>query len=150
MTINTSVVSRRTILAFGAGIVALTAFAQAAQAQSTAYISSADAFARQQSGELILVDIRTPPEWAQTGVARDALKIDMQDPEFVSKLVALRQQNPEKEIGLICRSSSRSSYAQTQLSQAGFDRLYSVDGGMAGNGQAKGWINEGLPVVGCC
>ena len=99
---------------------------------------------------MIIVDIRTPPEWAQTGIAKNALKIDMQDPDFVQKLVQVRMANPDQEIGLICASSNRSGQAQKALSQAGFDRLYSIYGGMTGNGQVKGWIADGLPTETCC
>ncbi len=74
----------------------------------------------------------------------------MQDPDFVNKMVELRQSNPDKEIGFICASSNRSGQVQKALSQAGFDRVYSVYGGMTGNGQVPGWIADGLPTEKCC
>ena len=150
MTSASFVVSRRAALAGAAGISLVAALSGTVLAQDTPDITDADAYARQEAGDMIIVDIRTPPEWAQTGIAKDALKIDMQDPDFVQKLVDLRLANPDQEIGLICASSNRSGQAQRALSQAGFDRIYSVYGGMTGNGQVGGWIADGLPTEGCC
>ena len=150
MTFSSLLISRRAVLAGTAGIALAAASSGTILAQDTPDITDADAYARQQAGDMIIVDIRTPPEWAQTGIARDAHKIDMQDPDFVQKLVDLRLANPDREIGLICASSNRSGQAQRALSQAGFDRLYSVYGGMTGNGQVAGWVADGLPTEGCC
>lgn len=113
-------------------------------------VTDSVAYERQQSGEMIIVDVRTPPEWQQTGVAEGALTIEMQDPDFLAKLVELRQANPDKEIGFICASSNRSGQVQQALSQAGFDRVYSIYGGMTGNGRVPGWIADGLPTEKCC
>jgi rhodanese-related sulfurtransferase len=113
-------------------------------------VSDAEAYQRQQSDAMIIVDVRTAPEWQQTGIATGALTVDLQDPDFIKKMVQLRQSNPDKEIGFICASSNRSAQVQKALVQAGFDRVYSVFGGMTGNGQVPGWIADGLPVEKCC
>ena len=138
----------------GAGVVAAVVatglFPNIVNAANEADVTDKDALARQQDGEMIIVDIRTPPEWQQTGIAKDALTVDMQDPDFLKKMVELRQSNPDKEIGFICASSNRSGQVQKALSQAGFDRVYSVYGGMTGNGQVPGWIADGLPTEKCC
>ncbi len=143
--------SRRAFMAgsFGLGLAAALSL-PASASELGPVITDGDAFVHQQDGKMIIVDIRTPTEWSMTGIAQDALTIDMQDPDFVKKLVQLRLDNPDKEIGLICASSNRSGQAQTALSQAGFDRVYSIFGGMTGNDQAKGWIADGLPTTGCC
>lgn len=116
-------------------------------AADDANVSDTDAFERQQTNAMIIVDVRTPPEWQQTGIATGALTVDMQDPDFVKKMVQLREANPDKAIGFICASSNRSGQVQKALVQAGFDKVYSVYGGMTGNGQAPGWIADGLPVT---
>lgn len=97
------------------------------------------------AGEIILVDIRTPPEWAQTGIGEGALAINMRDPEFVKALVVLRQLNPEKPIALICRTGNRSGYVVKALAQQGFPGLVDVPEGMAGSKAGPGWLKRGLP-----
>ena len=47
------------------------------------------------AGELVLIDIRRPEEWAETGVPDVALLLDMTSREFLSKLNAIRLQNPD-------------------------------------------------------
>ena len=150
MTFSSPLLSRRTVLAGAASLFVVLPLTGTGLAQESPDISDTEAYARQQAGEMIIVDIRTPPEWQQTGIAKGALKIDLQDPEFIDKLVQLRTENQDKEIALICASSNRSGQAQRALSQAGFDRLYSVYGGMTGNGQVDGWIADGLPKENCC
>jgi len=142
--------TRRHFVALAVGFGAGIALAGAACAGDGSDITDSDAFLRQQQGRMIIVDIRTPDEWQLTGVAKDALTIDLLDPEFVQKLVQLRLTNPDKEIGFICASSNRSSQVQQALTQAGFDRVYSVYGGMTGNNEVAGWIADGLPTEGCC
>ena len=150
MTVSRFSMSRRAFMAGMSGLGFAAALAGSALAANPGDISDADAYKRQQAGEMIIVDIRTPPEWQQTGIAEGAIKLDMTAPDFVEKLVELRKANPDKEIGLMCRTSHRSSQAQQALIQAGFDRVYSIVGGIAGNGQTAGWIADGLPTVGCC
>ena len=121
-----------------------------ASAANDGNVSDAEAYQLQQDGKMIIVDIRTPPEWSETGIAKGAVRIDMTDPNFVKDMVALRLANPDKEIGLMCRTSHRWGAAQQALTQAGFDKVYSIYGGIAGNGQVPGWIADGLPTEKCC
>ena len=44
-------------------------------------LAAADAQARQERGDIVLVDIRQPEEWRQTGVAEGAVRISMGHPE---------------------------------------------------------------------
>ena len=110
-------------------------------------ISAQEAFARQEQHSLVLVDIRTEDEWRQTGIAQNALPISMLDPQFVQKIIALQTQNSDKEIAFVCASSRRSGYLQGELAKHGFKGVFSVYGGMTGNGKTPGWIAEGLPVT---
>ena len=109
-------------------------------------MSSRQAFEAQQAGALVLVDIRTPAEWAQTGVPKGAARIDVYAPDFLPKIEAVRQANPGKDIGLICRTSSRSARAAQALAQRGWTNVVDVVGGVAGSARGGGWIAEGLPV----
>ncbi len=108
-------------------------------------MSPAAAMKFAEAGEIILIDIRTPQEWLQTGVAEGAIGLDMQAPGFVEALVALREANPEKELALICRTGNRTNYVATALAQQGFPGLVDVSEGMVGGPNGPGWINRGLP-----
>ncbi|MCB9993077.1 MAG: rhodanese-like domain-containing protein [Hyphomicrobiaceae bacterium] len=136
--------SRRLVL--GAGVAAAAAMPIAGFAADDPNITDRSAYDRQQAGQMIIVDVRTPQEWQQTGVAVGAEPIDMNDPQFLQKLAELRQQNPGTEFGFICRSGNRSGQVQSFLAQNNVPDVYSVSGGMSGNGQSAGWIADGLPV----
>lgn len=100
-----------------------------------------------EAGKVVLVDIRTPAEWAETGVAAPATLIDMKSPHFIDDLLKVFAANPGKRVAFICRSGSRSSGLANLLEKrGGMKDLIDVAGGMAGNGEDKGWVAEGLPV----
>jgi rhodanese-related sulfurtransferase len=111
-----------------------------------AVLSPQDAFDKAKSGEIILVDIRTPEEWAQTGIPEGAIALDMRAPEFVQTLAKLRQDNPETPIALSCRTGNRSNYAVTALTQQGFPLLVDAHEGIAGGSNGPGWLAANLPV----
>lgn len=108
-------------------------------------IGAADAYVAARAGKIILVDIRTPQEWAQTGIGEGAIALDMTEKSFVDSLVKLRTAYPEKQIALICRTGNRSGYVFKALDQQGFTGLVDVSEGMAGGRNGKGWIPRGLP-----
>ncbi len=148
-----SATTRRRFLAvaMAAGTAGVLASAQPGLAQSTRQkgyeIMQADqAHAAAKSGEIILVDIRTPQEWQQTGIGDGAIALDMRDADFVKSLVALRQKYEDKPIALICRTGNRSGYVVSTLTDQGFPGLVDVAEGMAGGPNGTGWINRGLPV----
>ncbi len=95
----------------------------------------------------ILIDIRTPEEWKETGVADGAHKLDMNDPMFTAKLSKIVEGDRTKQIALICRTANRTRTVQAALmQQGGYSRVINVEGGMIGNSADKGWIAHGLPV----
>jgi rhodanese-related sulfurtransferase len=94
----------------------------------------------------VLVDIRRPEEWAETGVGEHAVRIDMEDPMFVAKLNAAMGNERTKPVALICRTANRTRVVQQALMQHGFTRVMNVEGGMIGNASDRGWIAHGLPV----
>jgi rhodanese-related sulfurtransferase len=93
-----------------------------------------------QNGEMILVDIRRPDEWATTGIAKGALRINMLDGDFKSRIEALRSSYPGKKIGLICQAGIRSARMSQRLEDAGMTNLVDVKGG------TQEWIDQDLPV----
>lgn len=108
-------------------------------------VSVQEAHQQASAGKMVIVDIRTPQEWAETGVAAGAVKLDMTEKDFPARLAALQKQAGDKAVGLICRTANRSSYVQDALAKYGM-KLVNIRGGMAGGRGETGWIAAGLPV----
>lgn len=98
------------------------------------------------AGDIILVDIRTPEEWAETGIGEGAIPLDMRTDDFVRKLIALREANPSTPIAMICRTGNRSQFVVSALAGQGFPGLVDVSEGMVGGRNGRGWIPTELPV----
>ena len=130
---------------FMKAIAALFTSAQIASAD-VPELSVEEVFAAAQAGEVILVDIRTPGEWNQTGMPAPAHGIDLHSPTFVEDLRALMAQNAGVPIAMICAAGNRSSFATSELEKHGFKDLINVPEGMMGSGNGPGWIKRGLPI----
>ena len=109
-------------------------------------ISVMDAFNKIEAGQMVLIDIREPGEWRQTGVAPQAETIAMRDPQFVSKLQSVIDANPDKTLGLICAAGGRSTAIARRLEAAGITNVVDIEEGMLGNRNGKGWIRNDLPI----
>ncbi len=109
-------------------------------------LSARDAFAKVQAGELLLIDIRDPSEWRETGVAKPAYLISIHRPGFASKLAKLTGGDRSRPIALICATGQRSRIVQAALLRFGYKNVYDVYDGMAGNARGPGWIRAGLPM----
>jgi rhodanese-related sulfurtransferase len=96
------------------------------------------------SGEVLIVDVRRPEEWAETGVAPGAALITLQDADFLERLAVAAGGNKDAAIAFNCRSGVRSASAAEKARAAGYSNVYNVTGGMSAAG---GWIDAGLPVV---
>jgi len=97
---------------------------------------------------LVLVDIRTPPEWMRTGIAEGAVALTPSGPHFADEIAELLGGDKTRPVGLICASGNRSSGAQRYLKQMGFTNVANVVEGMTGGfGAGPGWILRGLPTV---
>jgi rhodanese-related sulfurtransferase len=77
----------------------------------------------------LIVDIRTPPEWVETGVIDGAELVTFRDPaSFLAKV------GPEiadgRDLILVCRSGNRTNAAAKALEGKIPNRIVSVDGGM--------------------
>ncbi|MCG8434012.1 MAG: rhodanese-like domain-containing protein [Gammaproteobacteria bacterium] len=97
-------------------------------------------------GKLVLVDIRTPGEWRETGIGASAKPISMHKPKFLQKLTAAIGNDKSKSIALICATGSRSRWLQSQLAAYGYSNILDASEGMLGNRLGPGWIARGLPV----
>jgi rhodanese-related sulfurtransferase len=135
------------------GALALSAvFAAGAQGPALD-LSAAEAYRLSQAGEITLIDIRTPPEWRQTGVAQGTQLLDMRHPRgpdgFVDEVLRRVGGDRNAPIALICRTGNRTTHMQRLLQERGFTRIYNVKEGMIGSAAGPGWIRQGLPVEPC-
>ena len=121
--------------------------ASGAEFSVTTDMHAQDVFRAMQNDELVLIDVRTPDEWRNTGIAKGANPISMQDVDFLTKLAQLTDENPGKPVAFICASGRRSGIVQAELTRRGYQGMFSVYGGTTGSSEAPGWIGEGLPVV---
>lgn len=98
------------------------------------------------AGSILLIDIRTPKEWRQTGVGQGAYPIDMRRDDFLQALSEVTEGHKDRAIALICARGVRSARLSRKLSQAGFTSILDVPEGMLGSGAGPGWLAGGLPV----
>jgi rhodanese-related sulfurtransferase len=124
---------RRLFLAFGsAAALAIAAagflFGRGREPENlTLAALSGDALAQDDS--VLLVDIRGPEEWQQTGVIDGALLITYADRD--SFLAALRPHLQDgQSLALICRTGNRTSRATRQIAEAVDAPVIDVAGGM--------------------
>lgn len=77
----------------------------------------------------LIVDIRRPDEWADTGVIEGATLMTFESPQsFLAKIGP--QIADGRPLVLICRSGNRSRLAAEALAPLISNRIISVDGGM--------------------
>lgn len=96
--------------------------------------------------EVTLIDIRTEPEWRQTGIISGSHllmlfdeKRQVVDPQgWLARVRTLVPQ--DKPVILICRVGTRTVAAARFLVTSGYRTVYNVEGGILS------WINSGLPV----
>lgn len=116
-------------------------------------LSAPEALAAAEAGQLTIVDIRTPPEWRQTGIAKGVALIDMQHPGgaqgFMDALLQKVGGDKSAPIALICRTGNRTTMVQRYLESQGFTRVFNIKEGMAGSAAGPGWLRRGLPVESC-
>ena len=86
--------------------------------------------------EVVLVDVRTPEEFAQGHISGSIL-LPLQD---ISKAVALLG-NKDQKIYAYCRSGARSAQATQFLKSQGFTSVYSMSGGILA------WMHKNYPLV---
>lgn len=124
-------------------------------------VSPEQAFAWQQSGEAVIVDVRTEAERAWVGVVPGAIGVSwvqwpgMQlNAEFDEAIRLIAQHHAGKKILFLCRSGVRSIAAAQRAGDLGLDHCYSILEGFEGDldeqqhrGQINGWRYRGLPWV---
>ena len=100
--------------------------------------------------EVLLIDIRSKSEWAQTGVAPQATLLTIHREggldAFKQELTTLLNGDTTQAVALICAGGVRSSRVQQYLQGHGFTYIVDVNEGMLGGVLSQGWIDQGLPI----
>jgi rhodanese-related sulfurtransferase len=86
---------------------------------------------------VITLDVRTPGEFNE-GHIEGALLVDFQSGNFENEIASL---DKSKTYAVYCRSGSRSGQAVKVMSDAGFNSVYNLSGGVID------WAGAGLPLV---
>jgi len=136
-----------------ARILALFLIVAPAYAEETR-IAADVAHIRAQTGQLTIIDIRSPDEWRKTGIPAGAMAVTMHRPEgkagFAKTILQAVKGDKNRPIAVICAVGSRSRWAQAFLATQGHTRVYDITEGMLGRGKGlPGWIRRGLPVSPC-
>lgn len=119
----------------------LSLFALSACAADVALVSPAEAAKLVADGKAVLVDVREPAEWRDTGVAAPAVLLAKSDFDgaqadwkpFLEKAGAAKDQT----IILYCRSGNRSGKVAAALAEKGYK--------VANAGGLRDWTAAGLP-----
>jgi rhodanese-related sulfurtransferase len=140
--------SRRLVLSLPLALLAAgSAYTLMQPAQAGPTLDAETAFRRAGAGALLLVDIRQPDEWADTGSPEGAQRLDLRNPDFLDRLSALAEGDRTRPIALICARGGRSARATQALRDAGFTNVLDVSEGMLGSSAGPGWLARGLPTV---
>ena len=90
-------------------------------------------------GKAVLVDVREPTEWAETGVVAAATLLAKSDFDGAqTNWKPFLEKNKERQIILYCRSGNRSGIVAKALAEKGFK--------VANAGGFKAWAAAGQPV----
>ncbi|MDX1278272.1 rhodanese-like domain-containing protein [Oceanihabitans sediminis] len=100
-------------------------------------ISSEEMQSLLKMGQVQLVDVRTPQEF-EGGYIENAQNIDFNSPTFDEDILNL---DKEKPVILYCHSGGRSANCAKKMQQAGFKKIYDLEGGISR------WKHKELPVV---
>ena len=110
------------------------------RAAEVARIAPADAAALLAENKAVLVDVREPAEWAETGVAAPAVLLAKSefDAGQIGEWKHFLATVGDKQVILYCRSGNRSGKVAAALAEQGFK--------VANAGGFKDWAAAGLPV----
>ena len=97
-----------------------------AQATPALKSVSVEEFEKVLEQEVVLLDIRTPEEFAQ-GQIEGATLIDYYDADFTSQLEEL---DKDKTYAIYCRSGARSGDTLALMQELGFTSVYDLSGGI--------------------
>ncbi len=145
--------SRRALMAGFVMLICTLALASFAAAGEGGVITAEEAARRAAAGEILVIDVRSPGEWRQTGVPKGARQVTIHDPGgmpgFVEAVKVAVGGDLKRPIAVICAAGNRSTLAQRFLAKAGFTRVLNIKEGVLGGPYGPGWLTRGLPVESC-
>lgn len=104
------------------------------------------------NNNVLVVDVRTPEEWADTGIVRGnniCLSIMTgANRQLNAHFISLLKQHvivKHQPLLFLCRSGGRSQYAALLAESEGFTECYNIIDGMEGSSAGKGWKAFMLP-----
>ena len=114
-------------------------------------LTAPEALTAAQAGKVLLIDIRTPAEWRETGTAPGAGRVDFyRGPQVLTQYLEQQTKGDKNApIALICRTGNRTAQAQRYLQSLGYTQVWNVKDGMKGSTAGPGWLKRGLPVDAC-
>ena len=121
-------------------------------------LDAPEAFQLVRDGAVVLIDVRSPEEWRETGLAEGAKPVTIHDRRgwrgFLEGVLAVVAGDRARPVALICATGVRSSRARRFLQAQGFADVRDVPEGMLGRNplfgaQRPGWIARGLPLRPC-
>ena len=136
------------------GLVGVFLLAPGMNAWADPRVLGADrAYALAQGGQRLLIDVRTPGEWRQTGLPAAAVEVSLHHEDglegFVRSVLAAVDGDRAAPIALICRTGNRSRLAHELLIAHGFTDVLDVSEGVMGGQNGPGWMARGLPMEAC-
>ncbi|MEQ8603452.1 MAG: rhodanese-like domain-containing protein [Marivibrio sp.] len=145
--------SRRAAIACAAAAALTLSLGAAAPATAESVMTPEETLARVEGGEMLLLDIRRPSEWAATGVPTPAREVTMHleggPRAFLRAVDAAVAGDRDRPVALICASGVRTTWASRFLTANGYSAVYNVKEGVLGRGPDSGWISRGLPMRDC-
>ncbi len=78
--------------------------------------------------ELVVLDVRTPEEYAAGHIPGKGVNLDFKAADFKTKAAGLDRETPYL---VHCQSGGRSTSSLAVLQELGFKQLYHLDGGMS-------------------
>lgn len=126
--------TKRRFLVYGGAAVVALAFgllraSQTRAVQGVDYDHKIMTVAQMQAEGGLVVDIRTPEEWAETGVIEGAELVTFESADsFLAEISPKLSEG--QDLILICRSGNRTARAAQALAGKLPNRIISIDGGM--------------------
>lgn len=109
-----------------------------------------EAWAQAEADKLIIVDVRTPPEWAWTGSPKTSSQANWWQlggrEGFLEDILEITDGDRSRPIALICARGVRSSEATAFLRSQGFTNVSDIGEGMLGSRAGPGWLDRKLPL----
>lgn len=101
--------------------------------------------------QILIIDIRRPSEWRQTGSPRGALRLSFEEHPhgtegFLRDLNQALHDDKTRPFAIICRTGNRTAQLLHFLHAKGFSGAMAIPEGMVGSSHGKGWLRNNLPV----